>query len=167
TNDTTPTFDVQVNQAGTITIDYLGNGSVIGSLYAPAAGTYQLTAPTLPPGTYTALASFLALNGPLGQSAVGYTIDTTGARVTAMTPTGTINNRLSQVTVTFSEAVDPSTWTTAAIGFTGPAGNIPVNAPQLVSGTTYAITFPTQATNGVYTLTVASTVADLTGNAMD
>src|SRR5205823_5803209 len=145
TNDTTPTFDVQVNQAGTITVDYEGNGTVIGSLYAPAAGTYQLTAPTLPAGTYTASANFFALTGPPGQRATTYTLDTTGPRVTSMSPSGTVNNRLSQVTVTFSEALDPSTWTTSAIALSGPGGAVTVNSLSLVSGNTYRINFPAQS----------------------
>src|SRR5262249_56706970 len=125
------------------------------------------TAPPLADGTYTATANFFAITGPLGQSATTYTLDTAGPRVTAMSPTGTINNRLSQVTVTFSKAVDPSTWTTAAIGLSGPGGAISVNPPQLVSGNTYTISFPSQAKEGVYTLTVGATVSDLAGNRMD
>ena len=167
TNDTTPTFDVTVNQPGTISLDFEGNGTYVGTLYASAAGTYQLTAPTLTAGTYTAAATFDAVTGPVGQGYYTYTIDTTAPYVTAMTPTGTLNNGVSQVTVTFSKAMNPNTLTAAAFTLTGPNGAVPVNAPQLVSGNTYSISFADQIAQGTYTLVVAATVEDAAGNELD
>jgi hypothetical protein len=167
TNDTTPTFDVQVNQAGAIGIDYEGNGQFTGTLYAPVAGTYQLTAPTLAPGTHAATATFTALSGALGQGSTGYTIDTTGARVTAMNPSAAVGTSVSFVTVTFNKPVNLSTFNPAAITLTGPNGAIAVSQPFLVSGDKYSIGFAKQSVQGTYTLTIAATVADLAGNAMD
>ena len=54
TKVTRPTFDVQVNQAGTIGVDFNGDGTTDATLSVSLPGTYQFTAPTLANGTYTA-----------------------------------------------------------------------------------------------------------------
>ncbi|MGP0064160.1 MAG: SdrD B-like domain-containing protein, partial [Isosphaeraceae bacterium] len=167
TNDTTPTFDVQVNQAGTIEMDFDGNGTIDATLSVADAGTYELTAPTLADGTYTAVATFVNGGGKSVYSSIGYIIDTDGAHVTSMSPTGTIGISASGVTVTFNEPVDLNTFTPSAITFTGPGGTIAVNQPQLVSGTTYSIALATQAASGAYSLTIAPSVTDFAGNKLD
>ena len=166
TNDTTPTFDVRVNQAGTITVDFDGNPAHDQTV-AVAAGTYQFTAPGLADGAYTATATFSAGVAGTTRGATGYTILTHGAHVTSMSPTGTIRISATQITVTFNEPVDPNTLTPAAVTLTGPNGPIAVNQPQSVSGSTYSISFATQITDGTYTLTLAPGVADYAGNEMD
>ncbi len=93
TNVTTPTFDVTVNQAGTITMDFDGNPAHDQTLTASASGTYQFTAPTLSDGAYVATATFNA--GPAGtaQESDAYTIDTVGPHVAAMSPSTTITHQ--------------------------------------------------------------------------
>jgi hypothetical protein len=168
TNVTKPTFDVAVNQAGTIGIDFDGNGTTDATQTVSLAGTYQFTEPTaLANGTYTAAVSFTAATGLATQATTTYTIDTAGPYVTAMSPTGAVGNRLGQLTVTFNKLIDLSTFTPSAVTLTGPGGTIAVSQPQLGSGTTYSISFPTQAIQGTYTLTIAPTVASLAGNQMD
>ena len=166
TNDTTPTFDVQVNQAGKITMDFDGDSALDQTLTVTAAGTYQFTAPSLSDDPYTATASFDAGLAGTPQSQAAYTIDTATPSVTAMSPTGTLDNSISQATVTFSEVVDLSTFKPAGITFTAPSGTISVNQPQWVSGTTYSISFATQTATGTYSLDIAAGLTDWAGNAM-
>ncbi len=167
TNVTDPTFDVTANQAGTITIDFDGNGTTDATVNLPAAGTYQVAAGNLGDGTYTAEVNFQTDTGQAAQATTTYTIDTVGAHVTSMTPSGTIGTSASDVMVTFSEPVDLNTFIPSAITFTGPGGPISVNQPQLVSGSTYAIGFAVQAASGAYALTIAPSVTDLAGNKLD
>jgi len=166
TNDTTPTFDVQVNQAGAISVDFDGNSSHDQSLSVSTAGTYQFTAPSLADGAYTTTASFDASLSGTAQNTTNYTIDTVRPQAAAMTPSGTVNTTVSQVAITFSEPVDLKTFSPSAITLTGPGGTIGVNQPQLVSGSTYNIGFATQTAQGSYTLTIATSVTDFAGNAL-
>jgi hypothetical protein len=166
TNDTTPTFDVQVNQAGKIVINFDGNSAHNQTLNVTAAGTYLFTAPTLANGAYTATATFDASLAGFAQSSTNYTIDSVTPQGNAMSPTDTVNNRVGQVTLTFSELMDLGTLTPSAITLTGPGGNIPVNQPTWVSGTTYAVNFLSQTAQGSYTLTVAGSVTDYAANPM-
>ena len=166
TNDTTPTFDVQVNQAGTITMNFNGNTAQNQTLNVLAPGTYQFIAPSLASGTYTATATFNATAGGTSQNTTAYTIDTSNPAVTSMTPAGPIYNSQSLLMITYSELVDLNTFKPAAITLTGPSGIIAVTQPQLVSGSTYSIGFATQTLQGTYTLSIASSVADFAGNPM-
>ncbi len=63
TNLPTPTFDVTVNQAGTIAVDYKGDGTATASQSVSSGGTYQFTAPTLGDGSYNATATFTPSGG--------------------------------------------------------------------------------------------------------
>ena len=76
TNFPTPTFDVTVNQAGTIAVDYKGDGTATASQTVSAGGTYPFTAPTLPDGTYNATATFTPSGGTAISAKVSYVIDT-------------------------------------------------------------------------------------------
>jgi RHS repeat-associated protein len=167
TNVTTPTFDVQVNQGGTITVDFDGNAAHDQSRAVSTAGTYQFTAPALTNGTYTATARFVTARQGTATSTTAYTIDTAHPYVTSLNPTGPIGTSVAQATVTFSELVDLNTFAPSAITLTGPGGNIAVSQPQLVSGTRYSIPFPAQTTVGSYTLTIGPSVTNFAGNKID
>ena len=92
--------------------------------------------------------------------------DTTGAIVTGVTFGGT--GGISSARVTFSEAINPTTFASADIKLTGPTGNvIAVTKVSPVSGTQFDASFPTQAANGTYILGVGPDVRDLAGNPMD
>ncbi len=91
----------------------------------------------------------------------------TGPSVVAAWPTGSLTHTFDQFILSFSEALTASSFTTADISFTGPAGAISVNAPQLLSNTTWRITFSAQTAPGDYTLIVGPAVNDLVGNPMN
>ncbi len=166
TNITAPTFDVQVNQAGVITMDFNGNSSQDQTLTVTAAGTYRFTSPPLVNGSGLATATFNAGNSGSAQSTYDYAIDTGTPQVTSVSPTGIINTSSSQLLVTFSEPIDLNSFSPAAIALTGPNGSIGVNQPQLVSGNTYSVSFPAQTSQGTYSLTIAASVADYAANSM-
>jgi hypothetical protein len=166
TNKANPTFDVQVNQAGTITVAFNANSSQNQTLSATSAGTYKFTSPPLSNGAEQTTATFNAGLSGTAQSAFSYTIVTAPPLVTSVTPSSTVNTGISQILVTFSEPVDLNSFTPSAITIVGPSGTITVNQPTLVSGSTYSVTFPTQTAQGTYNLTIASSVADYAGNLM-
>ncbi len=82
TKVTKPTYDVQVNQAGTIAIDFQGDGTIDATLAVQIAGTYQFT-PTaaLADGVYPAKAVFTPASGTPVSVTDSVTIDTTPPRV--------------------------------------------------------------------------------------
>ena len=167
TNIQTPSFDLQVNEAGTITVDFDGIPVHDQTLNVYAAGTYTFTAPTLSAGSYTLSAIFHANGANSVEATVPFTVETARPYITGFAPSGTLNTAFSQAIVTFSEPVDLGTFNASAITFTGPSGAIAVNAEQFLSGTSYSISFPTQSTQGTYTLVVANTVTDYAGNLLD
>ncbi len=78
---------------------------------------------------------------------------------------------VDRVRLTFSKAIDVSTFTTAdVLGFTGPQGAIPVTGvvPVMNSGgTQFDVTFAATGRTGTYTLTVGPNILDLDGQALD
>ena len=116
TNVTDPTFDVQVNQAGTIEMDFDGNGTIDATLSVPGRRHIPVHGPD--PGRW-----HIHRQGDLRHRRAGgtpassttYTINTLGPYVTSMSPNGTVGTSVSQVTVTFDEPVDLNTFTPSAI----------------------------------------------------
>lgn len=96
--------------------------------------------------------------------------DTTGAIVTNVNFSGS-GNAISTARVTFSEAINVSTFTSADLSLTGPTGKaIGVSSIVAVAGsgnTQFDVSFASQAATGVYTLIVGPDVIDLAGNRMD
>ncbi len=149
-------------------MDFEGNGTIDATLSVPVAGTYQFTAPTLADGTYTDTATFKTATAGNGPGSTTYTIDTDGPHVTAMSPTGTVGTSVSQVTVTFSEPVDLSTFTPSAITLTGPAGTDRREPAAAGLGQHLRHQLPAaRRRRARYTLTIAPSVSDLAGNEMD
>jgi subtilisin-like proprotein convertase family protein len=102
---------------------------------------------------------------------------TSGPRVISFTPTN-VSGPISQVTVTFNAAVDPSSFNAGSFDtFQGPNGAVPLNQitvalvppafGQPQTFTKFTISFPTQSTQGTYTMTFGPNVRDFSGNAMD
>ena len=95
--------------------------------------------------------------------------DATGATVTGVTFGG--SGTISSARVTFSEAIDPATFTAADVTLTGPTGKaVAVTRVAAVGGTSGAqfdVAFPAQAATGAYTLAVGPDVRDRAGNPMD
>ena len=107
TNDTTPTFDVTVNEAGSIQVDYKGDGSSSVSLSVAAAGQYSFTSPTLADGSYTAKVTFTPSGGGAVTTSVVYTIDTKAPTLVA--GSSTAQGPLYSRTLTFSKNIDAAT----------------------------------------------------------
>jgi subtilisin family serine protease len=97
------------------------------------------------------------------------TKDATGASVTSVTFGGTAG--IGSARVSFSEAINTSTFTPSKVTLTGPGGKaIAVTGVTPVAGTNgtqFDVTFSTQTATGTYTLIVGPDVRDLTGNPMD
>lgn len=95
--------------------------------------------------------------------------DTTGATVTAVAFGSSAT--ISSARVTFSEPINPATFTTADVKLTGPGGKViavtGVAPAAGTNGTQFDVTFPAQAATGTYTLAVGPDVRDRAGNPMD
>ncbi len=95
--------------------------------------------------------------------------DVAGAKVTAGAFTQT-SGQATGATLTFSEAIDPATFTTADVSLTGPTGSLSITAVQAVAGsgnTKFTVSFAALTTDGTYTLKVGPNVNDTAGNPMD
>jgi hypothetical protein len=76
---------------------------------------------------------------------------------------------VSSGTISFSQAMDPSTFTPSDIVLTGPNGVIPINSVTPTSGanTSFTITFATQGTAGQYNYVIGPFINGATGNGID
>jgi fibronectin type 3 domain-containing protein len=103
-----------------------------------------------------------------GLSIVSAGADTTGPRVTAASPTGTVASPVDRVGLTFSEPILDGSFTTAdVVSLTGPAGPIAPTAVNKIDATHYEVVFPSQGAAGAYSLTVGPDIRDLVDNPMD
>ena len=152
-----------MNQAGTITVDYKGNGSSTATRAVAAAGTYQFTAPGLADGTYTTTAKFTPSGGTAVSASLTFTVDTQAPTLRAG---AAAQGPLFTRTLTFSENMDASTISAASILVSGPGITGTINPAQVIGGgATYTVSFSNPLTKGgFYTLQLASTIADLAGN---
>ena len=110
----------------------------------------------------------LNLNGLLGGS-VTPPVDVAGAKVTVgqFTQTGGL---ATGATLTFSEAINPASFTTTDLSLTGPAGTVSITSVVAVAGsgnTKFAVVFPALSAIGTYTLKVGPDVLDTAGNPMN
>ncbi|MFO0878902.1 MAG: CARDB domain-containing protein [Gemmataceae bacterium] len=169
TSNTTPTFTVQVNQPGTIGIDFTGTNTFTTTRFVATPGVYSFTAPVLPNGNHTLSATFSAVSGSITTRTLPYTVDTAGPRVVSMTPTGTVTSSVNRVTLVMSEPISLTTLPASAFTLVGPAGPVTIQNYNvfLVSGSTYDVWFSTQRDLGLYTLTASAAITDLAGNAMN
>jgi serine protease len=120
------------------------------------------------------LAGKVATGGRLnvGRAVAGTpTVDRTAPRVESALWTGTAGSNVTGVTLTFSEAVQASTVTTANLRVVGPTGQaIAVSSITAVAGSngrSFNVMLPTQTVAGNYTLTVLPTVKDTAGNLLN
>jgi serine protease len=96
------------------------------------------------------------------------TTDTTGAYVTGVSFSG--SGGISSARVTFSEAINPSTFTSADVTMSGPNGSIGVLGVVPVAGTNntqFDVNFAAQTAAGTYSLGIGTDIRDLTGNMLD
>lgn len=96
--------------------------------------------------------------------------DITGATVTDVKFNGS-GSTISQARVTFSEAINPTTFTATDVTLMGPGGTkIAVGTIKAVAGmgnTQFDVTFAAQSKAGTYILAVGPDVRDAAGNPMD
>ena len=92
-----------------------------------------------------------------------------GLKVTASTPSGNfLPNTVTDVTLTFNEAVDPTTLTPGQIAFTGPGGPTVNRITALDSSNTrFDINFDPLTATGLYKMTIGPNVQDTFGHKMD
>lgn len=93
--------------------------------------------------------------------------DTIGPKALAFAPASPVSGSLASIDVTFSEALDAATVSTADATLTGPFGPVPLQSVALASPTVLRATFSAQTLSGTYTLKVGPQIADLAGNLMD
>jgi subtilisin family serine protease len=90
--------------------------------------------------------------------------------VTGSSASGRAKNQLNDVRVNFNVAIDPASFTPAAVSLTGPNGQrIGVTAVRAVAGggnRSFDIHFPTQTAAGSYTLKLGPPIHDTTGRAL-
>src|SRR5262249_34514926 len=94
-----------------------------------------------------------------------------GPKIIASTPTGSsLPFNVDHVRVTFNEPMDPTTFFTDQVSFTGPNGPIPINDVVTVAGsnsTQFDVLFDPVAATGTYDMVIGPNVQDFFGNAMD
>lgn len=95
--------------------------------------------------------------------------DSTGPRV--LSAVANSDGPVSRVRVTFSEAIDPASFTPADVtGFVGPQGSLSVSGVQAVPGTNntqFEVTFAPQSVPGTYRFLLGPDIRDMAGNPMD
>ena len=95
--------------------------------------------------------------------------DVAGAKVTKG-QFNSANNQVSSATLTFSEAIDPASFTISDLVFRGPSGILPVTGVTPVSGSgnqQFSVSFDPFSQAGTYSLQVGPGVQDVAGNLMD
>jgi hypothetical protein len=106
--------------------------------------------------------------GTLGRGVFMISTQFTGPNVTSAAPSTPAAPGLATITVTFDHPVDPRTFTPSSIqSLTGPGGPITVlavNDMDPVNHETYQIVIPAQILDGVYSLTIGSSIQDFEGN---
>ncbi|NUQ63579.1 MAG: S8 family serine peptidase, partial [Pirellulales bacterium] len=121
--------------------------------------------------TLSSLSGKVATGGRLNvyQALLADGSDASGPRVTSAVPDGT--TAVSGVRITFSEAIDPTTFTRDDIAnFTGPGGAIAVTDVQAVAGsgnTRFDVTFARQTAPGPYQFDLGPDIRDTADNPMN
>ncbi len=152
---------------------WLGNTTLIVEFAEQtAAGTYQLT---LGPSIVDAAGNAMDQNnnGTSGESGDSYTasFNIQGPRVTSQSPNGNVIGAQSSITLTFNRDMNAASFAMVddIISFTGPLGDLSgalIDA-NWSSPRDLVITFTSQNVPGDYALTLAPTLTDTVGNALD
>ncbi len=167
TNDTTPTFDVTVNEGGLIQVDFKGDGTSTTSQSVTAAGTYSFTSPALVNGSHTAKVTFTPTLRQPRLTRASATRSTPSPRrwCRAHPPR---RDPLYSRTLTFSENINAATIGASSIAISGPGITGSIQPASVIgSGTTYVVTFAAPLTKGgTYTLALSPSIADIAGNSL-
>lgn len=95
------------------------------------------------------------------------TLPATGFQILSSTPIGAQNNPVSYVDFTFNMPVNASTFTPSVVTFNGPGGAIPITSVTAQSSTTFRVNFATQTAVGTYTMSLAPTIQNTTGQLLN
>ena len=166
TNDTTPTVDVTLWKHGQLYVDFGGDGLFDAERAVAEAGTFDLTAPSpLADGAHEVRAVLVPWIGAPHAATLTLTVDTAGPEGISLGQRP-LNPRVEH-RVSFSEAVDPASFTPADTQLTAPdaTGLGPV-VSVTGSGTDYTLGFDAVTDQGTYALTIGPEVLDLAGNPM-
>jgi hypothetical protein len=82
-------------------------------------------------------------------------------------PSGHKTQAINQVDIVFSQEINPVTFTSSDITFTGPNGSIAVNEPNYQGNNIWRVSFDTQNTLGEYHMYVGPHIEAPEGNEMD
>ncbi len=185
TSDTTPAYDVTVNEPGIIDVDWDGDLIVDETYVVGAGGTYQYTAPALVDGVYRVAVTFTDTASNVATDDDPTTIDTVGPTVSSVSPSGSVGSPASQIQVVFSDTND--LWTSTVTdsgnyellasggdGTFGEANDVDVSgrigAISYTAGTkTATLPLSPALTDEAYRFTVLGTmtVRDAAGNALN
>jgi len=165
TSRTTVVFDVTVNQAGQVKIDYTGDGLWDMRQNFNAAGTYQMTASGLREGHRTVTARLLPVAATSSAlTTLDLTVDSTAPHLMT-NPTRELPP-VSSRTLIFSEAIDPSTFGVNDVTVLRPDGSQAAVTGLTGGGTTWTVQFAASSAWGPYQVLVGPDVRDLAGNPM-
>jgi subtilase family serine protease len=93
--------------------------------------------------------------------------DFQGPSIAGHTPDSWIAEIVSEIEVTFSEAIDPATFDLGDIAITGPSGVVTPTGLVQVSDTVFRIELPDQSESQDYNFSIGPHISDLHGNEMD
>ena len=171
TADTTPTFDITVNDAGRIIVDFDGRSHTpVEERVVTEAGLYEFTsheiAPNYSQGNTTTV-TFVPTIGPRHTRTLFTTIDTISPSLFDIQPYGIGHATLDHFDLTFSEPMDITTIVTGATVLSPTGGTVGITEVVDLGANAYRVGFPLQNLDGVYQLLVSPTMADLSGNLLD
>jgi hypothetical protein len=97
------------------------------------------------------------------------TLLSSGPLITKITPTEVETPTFDHVDLTFNEAIDPTSFTTADVSLAGPpgAGSPTVTGVTELSSTVYRVSFGTLTVRGTYQIAVGPNISDPSGHLMD
>ncbi|WP_203546973.1 Ig-like domain-containing protein [Roseiconus lacunae] len=166
TNIATPTFEVTVNQIGTIGFDFDRNGVPEQSVFASQPGIYSFTHSINNDGSHSPQVIFHPAYGNRLIRSTSLILD----RVAPTLPDGSTTEQapLLQRAVTFSEAVTNSDGSTEPgsleFSLSAPAGQSVVLREVTGNAESYKVSFDPLFVSGDYQLLGATNIFDLAGN---
>lgn len=148
-----------------------GTGTMVangGSGYSACGGGGRIA--VISPDRAGFAGSVLAQAGGVGAEAgtVFYAASPASLAVSQQTPAGTVTRPVAYLDLTFTNALDPASFTAADVTFTTPTGAVATAALTVtpVGGAIYRLGFPTQAALGTYQLAVGPGIQDIFGQTM-
>ncbi len=166
TNQSNPTFVVNVNQIGLLEFDPLGNGAFTQSTYASLPGQFSFTHQYTSDGAYSPVVRFRPAYGSLRTSSTTFTLDRVAPDL--LSGVGSEQAPVFSQTVRFSEPITTSDGSTTPGSLSavliGPGGE-EINIRGVNgSGANYTFTFDPVFVPGTYELRFTDQIFDVAGN---